>query len=469
MGGAIVLLFLMILFCVPVNAEQTDATPRTIKLTGTVSNDIKATVRTIFKRVGDETCKGTRAHRYSDWHHQDIRADEAGLFEIHIPLDYSSGYPECKYRFQSSLLIIEDNQKQYKVDSAEIFIAKYGQVYSIDKHANATATNNVGGNEPLASMPLTESRYFQIPNNSQIFCYQRQGGHRGSPDNYIACFPEYSSDNIGFKELKSSHIHLDMVMTTQAEVIAREQIERERREAEAGPPRKLTLYGQMDPRLYAQVRVWYSPAHYTDGWNNYDNPDCSFMQGDGRKRLKPTAAFIDIEPDEQGRYEVVAPIDYDGPMSCGHTFNWASVYVSRDKRDLGPINYASLQVLGKGRKPSHDLRGSYSGPVKGGGGMDNDKAHFQLSSGSTISCYTGFSEERGDASLTCEPLVASAINGVDEIRSTRLELNIEIDESRCVGFPSREGRKKGRKNYPDYFRDYQPPNTIWQKLKALFN
>ncbi len=141
--------------------------------------------------------------------------------------------------------------------------------------------------------------------------------------------------------------------------------------------RKLTLYGYMDPRLYAELMVGHSPALSTNGVDNFDNELCSYDRGEGRRKLAPGLEFFEINPDKNGYFEITVPIDYKGELACGYRFHSIKIIVRRDKED---DRYASLTVLGLSRSPDHNLMGykggSFSAPVEGGGGIGNKRNIF---------------------------------------------------------------------------------------------
>ena len=238
-------------------------------------------------------------------------------------------------------------------------------------------------------------------------------------------------------------------------------------------PRMLTLRGNVDPRLSVWARTTYSPTNYRTDID--DGSGCTHNRSDtGYRKAWPDWEVVKITPNENNRYEITIPIDYMGENKCGYRYHSTKISIRRDEDDE---RYAKIVVVSDSPRPFNIHKGTKGGHSSLGllRGEHTDKPHYQMSTGSKISCYTEYYENewlrkrKANVVFTCEPVVASDENGVDEINSVTLEIDIEVDESRCLGTPDSNNRAKDWKRYQDYFRDYQPEPTRWEKLKQFFN
>jgi len=241
---------------------------------------------------------------------------------------------------------------------------------------------------------------------------------------------------------------------------------------EAESPRILTLRGKVDPRLSVWARTTYSPTNYRTDID--DGSGCTHNRSDtGYRKAWPDWEVVKITPNEQNRYEVTIPIDYMGENKCGYRYHSTEISIRRDDEDE---RYAKIAIVSDNPRPFNTYIGSKGGSSGLGrliAGVNTDKAHYQMATGSKIVCYTKHYDvfkrlKDGDEITTfaCEPVVASDVNGVDVINSVSLDIDIEIDESRCIGIPD---HKIGDAwiPYQDYYRDYQAKPTRWEQFKQF--
>lgn len=230
--------------------------------------------------------------------------------------------------------------------------------------------------------------------------------------------------------------------------------------------RVLTLYGKVDPRLYASVTSTYRSKNPNEIRENYE--ECikaNWNTGSRGRTLTYTMSNISTGQDTKDYYEVNIPIDYTDDNKCGWEYVNTRIRIQRDKKD---DLYNDIRILDE-RQEVHHMEGKFNGGSKGiNGAHKTTKNHFQLSPGSQIQCFTKWHEDSkyiksnvAHATLTCQPIGKDDINGVDTITSARLNIDIVVNEEKCIN------NSTGEK---DYFRDYKKPTLIdivKQKVKYL--
>ncbi len=243
---------------------------------------------------------------------------------------------------------------------------------------------------------------------------------------------------------------------------------------EVESPRMLTLRGNVDPRLSVWARTTYSPTDYRTDID--DGSGCTHNRSDtGYRKAWPDWEVVKITPNEDNRYEVTIPIDYMGENKCGYRYHSTEISIRRDEEDE---LYAKITVVSDNPRPFNTYIGTKSGSSGLGRiipGVKTDKPHYQMATGSKISCYTKhrdvfkiYKNDVATNTFICEPVVRADLNGVDEIDSVTLDIDIEVDESRCIGIPEHKLFDDWTP-YQDYFRDYQSKPTRWEQFKQFFN
>ncbi len=233
---------------------------------------------------------------------------------------------------------------------------------------------------------------------------------------------------------------------------------------EYGPDvRTLTVTGTIDPRLYASVRTTYRPTYY----NERDKACTRSDWNTGRRKGMLDWELERIKPDENGRYKVTVPIDYVREDRCGYEFSSTVIRIKRDRRD---DQFSEITLLSDS-KEKYDRYGS-----KGSNYPDDadvrsrktTKAHYRLAHGSYIQCHTDYFEYRNGVLFNCYPLGGDGDHGVDAIATTKMEVDIRINEEiseYIAGKPFSDVRFK-----KDHFRDYVPPPPgFFEQLKQWFN
>ena len=232
--------------------------------------------------------------------------------------------------------------------------------------------------------------------------------------------------------------------------------------------RALTLYGKFDPRLYAYVTSTYrsqSPDKMRENYKECTRSD--WNTGGARRTL--TYDIADIVPDKNGTYRVTIPIDYVGKDKCGWEYVDTVMEIRRDKKDKSyvEINIANI------KNRYNNSRGEYDDPGSVGVlSPSTKKKHFLLSSGSKIECHTEWhptSKTSGGyvfkehAVFICTPKTFNNINGVDEFKTDSINIDIVVNEKKCVAYAGLRPFKRG--GYKDYFRDYKEPVSRFKQLK----
>lgn len=243
--------------------------------------------------------------------------------------------------------------------------------------------------------------------------------------------------------------------------------------------RTITLKGKMDPRLSVWVKSTYKPTNFTNVEECLSkNPQWTT----GRKKGLLDWKIVNIIPDENNKYEVNIPIDYVNENKCGYEYSATEIEVRRDNDD---DLWASFTVASSKNKPFNVYQGTKTGSsnsVTGGRPFmpENTRKHFQLPSNTQITCLTTFYPRigRGDnlkrdhVTFACFEEYEGTNNGVDELKTTSINLDIRIDEERCLYiFPYDDPKNRGKKK-KDYFRDYYELTTfeeLKQSLKKIFD
>lgn len=236
---------------------------------------------------------------------------------------------------------------------------------------------------------------------------------------------------------------------------------------EYGPNiRTLTVTGTIDPRLSAIVITTYRPTDYDE-----KNSACTRSDWNtARRKGMLDWEYIDIKPDEHSRYKVTVPIDYVREDRCGYEFVNTAIQIQRDKRD---DRFAKITLLSDSHE-NYDNYGSKGTNLPDEADVRSRKTakpHYHLAQGTYIQCHTDYFESTQDVLFNCYPLGGNGDHGLDEITSTRMKVDVRINEtiSEYV-FDSRI--KPGSKK--DHFRDYVPPppgffERVKQRVEQLLN
>lgn len=246
----------------------------------------------------------------------------------------------------------------------------------------------------------------------------------------------------------------------------------------ANQPRTLTVYGKVDPRLYVWIQTTYRSMNPNDLRQNYKECTQSNWNTGGRKRTL-NWDVKHIIPDKNNNYKVTIPIDYVNKNRCGFEYVSTRIVIRRDKKDE---RYAKIEIANN-RNKANNIYIGYKGGMQGMGqpkGTTTTKNHYQLSSGSKIECYTIWYEDskhiesnKAHANFTCLPIPLNDINGVDELKTDTINIDIVINEDKC-----KKAQKSKDGSYKDNFRDYEIKyiNTFHkyevqfkQYIKNLFN
>ena len=152
------------------------------------------------------------------------------------------------------------------------------------------------------------------------------------------------------------------------------------------------------------------------------------------------------------------PIDYTGVNPCGYEYVLTELRIKRDKEEEKEDN-PDIVILGS-------KRSDY---------IETDKKYLQISSGSKIECHT--KHYKGISRITkkfeehtnfiCKPVVANEDNGVDEIKSVSLNLDIVIKKNSLLYDRTDPTYVRG---YPkkEKFREFKDPLTLFEKIKNFF-
>lgn len=240
---------------------------------------------------------------------------------------------------------------------------------------------------------------------------------------------------------------------------------------QAKEKKEITLYGKVDPRLYVTLWSTYRSMHPDDVRMNYE--ECSqYNWNTGHRGRTLDFVIVDVVPNKAGEYNATIPIDYPKNNGCGYEYVDTQFKIKRDKKDE---KYAKITVAGSENITHNIYRGvadGYSTLGKKIKGVRTEKNHYQISSGSKIECYTKYYiygerfQHRRSTQFACEPVVAHDINGVDELKSTRLKLDILVNEDKSIVYPVNSD-SVGPKPYG--FKDYEPPLSLWEKIQKYLN
>lgn len=161
---------------------------------------------------------------------------------------------------------------------------------------------------------------------------------------------------------------------------------------------------------------------------------------------------------KDGNYKTTIPIDYTGDNPCGYKYVSTELRIRRDK-EKEKEDSPDIVIFGNKRLSDY---------------IETDKKYLQISSGSKIECHTehikGISritkKYEEDTDLICKPIVANENNGVDEIKSVSLNLNIVVSKESFLYH--RNPKKLGAKRTIEKFREYKEPPTFFEKIKNFF-
>lgn len=226
--------------------------------------------------------------------------------------------------------------------------------------------------------------------------------------------------------------------------------------------REITLYGKVDPRLVVSARSLYRSMDPKDIRSNFEECTRSDWNTGTRKRsIDYEIAYL--TPDKNGNYKTIIPIDYKEDNPCGYEYVNTKLILRRDKKD---DSYVKIHVISTDNTPSNS-RGLYSGGSQGIKRVETDKKYFQISSGSKIECFTEhfIYKERESTSFICEPEAANDINGVDELKSKSIKVDIIINDNKSALYNTLD--KNYVRGFPehDVFRDYKKTLTSFEKFK----
>lgn len=234
--------------------------------------------------------------------------------------------------------------------------------------------------------------------------------------------------------------------------------------------RELTLYGKIDPRLYASVVSVYRSFDPYEIEQTEENKEC-FRNDWNTSTRKRTLGYelAYITPDKEGNYKTIIPIDYTGDNPCGYEYVSTELRIKRDKREEDFVN---IVILGYKKLSNYRTDGSGSVGVKT---IKTDKKYLQLSSGTKIKCHTkhfqGISRRTKEfeehTNFMCEPIVANEHNGVDVIKSVSLNLDIIISEKSFL-YDSPDPKKLKAIVTTEKFREYKEAPTFFEKIKNFF-
>jgi len=228
--------------------------------------------------------------------------------------------------------------------------------------------------------------------------------------------------------------------------------------------RKITLYGKVDPRLYVNALSTFRSMDPNDIRKNYQ--ECTKANWNTGHRGR-TLGFetAPITPDTDGNYKIEIPIDYEVNNPCGYEYVDTEITIRRDKKDT---LYSKITVLSNKNRASNIYRGYETGQAGLGKrikGISTTKNHYQISSGSKIECYTRYFiyEKRTSTNFICEPVVASDINGVDNLKSDSINVDIIIN-NQSIFYDTTDVNFVRGVSTPDNFRDYKEPLNFFEKI-----
>lgn len=228
--------------------------------------------------------------------------------------------------------------------------------------------------------------------------------------------------------------------------------------------RKITFKGKIDPRLTASIYTIYRPTKFG---NQKECLTKHVRWTTGRRRGLLKYSGSRIVPDENHDYEITVPFDFIGDNHCEYRYRTTRLYVSRDKKD-NQVPY--LTVMSDSSRATHshgDM--SVKDAIKY---SKTSRKYFQASSGTQIVCFTTFYALNETLLFQCIPEFKDSINGVDEIISTEINIDIVIDEDRCLISIPLKNSKRGATREKDYFRDYhekKSSDSLMKMLGDLFN
>ncbi len=228
----------------------------------------------------------------------------------------------------------------------------------------------------------------------------------------------------------------------------------------------ITLKGKIDARLYARLESYFIPSDYSDEQECLSK-ETKWTTGTRKSRMSATS--VELIPDKDGRYEVTVPISYVGESPCAYKFRSTFLLIRRDKDD---DLYTRFTVASTDRLAFNVYKGHSSGyaSIPGVSPPVNTKKFFQMSSGTRISCFTTYlkrdNPDNNRVTFTCVPEYQKNVNnGVDELTTTIVDLNIRIDDDRCRFIPTMKDIDIGKKGGKDYFRDYAEPLSAYERFK----
>jgi len=233
----------------------------------------------------------------------------------------------------------------------------------------------------------------------------------------------------------------------------------------------ISLYGKIDPRLYVSARTSYRSMDPNDIRENFE--ECTqYSSGTNQRRRTLDYDIKFINPNKDGEYKLDIPIDYyEEKNPCGYEYVATELRIKRHKDD---DFYVEMYILST-NKILTNRRGKISGSGWAGvRGFQTNKKYLQVASGSKIDCYTEhyISKDRKtklfeeSTSFICEPVDDNNDNGVDEFKTTSINLDILINKNKSTILDQRIPKIGTISRIkPYHFIEYKKPPTFFEKVK----
>lgn len=228
-------------------------------------------------------------------------------------------------------------------------------------------------------------------------------------------------------------------------------------------PRTVTIRGKVDPRLYVWAQSIFVPT------NTEDKKSCLREKRDwvtGTHKIKPAFSYKRIIPDKNNKYSVTLPVDYVGEDLCAYRFYSIEIRIRRHQDDK---LWTKFSVVNNFKNDDHIYQGTEGG--YGGSGMlgkpimpKNMRKYFQLPTNSKIRCFTIYFEYKDDSSFICFEQYEGNENGVDILKTSVIDLDINVDDSLSELISLGDNIRE-----KDFFRDYIPPPTFIESLGKWLN